>query len=670
MNHYFYDGRDLHTALTTGYSTGLVVLSILVACLAAYAALSVAGRIRASEKPNWRWWVTGTLTMGGGVWAMHFIAMLALRLPIRVNYNVLITVASTVPSLVASTAVLYVISRPRIHNWELLASGTMMGIGIGAMHYLGMAAMAGIGRELIMFFEPRLFVLSLIVAIVLASTALHINSLVSRASGVDTHLAKLGAAVVMGFAISGTHYTAMAATYFFPGNPTPGEIKHVLEPAALALLVSFTSVLITSLAIVTTIVDSRLQQAAREEAMIRSHMREAIESIADGFSLYDTHDQLVECNQRYRELMDGGQGVVRGMAFEAVIRNAAEAGLILDAEGRVDEWVTERLARHRAPRGHFIEHFKGDRWIRVSERRVWNTGTVAIRSDITELKRTEIQLFKAMDEAQKARAAAEAASLAKSAFLANMSHELRTPMNAIIGYSEMLLEDAQESGHAHYVPDLEKIRSAGKHLLSLINEILDLSKIEAGKMELYLEEIDLRAVVQEVESTIKPLVRQNGNEFVVDYGASGVSIWADLTKLRQALFNLLSNAGKFTRDGRIELSVDSDCLDGRDWILFRVTDTGIGMTEDQVGRVFEAFSQADNSTTRKYGGTGLGLTITKRYCEMMGGDISVSSRSGLGSTFIIRLPASGADHHPSLMADPETSVEAFDVVAQESGSLS
>jgi signal transduction histidine kinase/CheY-like chemotaxis protein len=627
--------------------------------LAAYAALSVAGRIRASEKASFRraWLIAGTLTMGGGVWAMHFIGMLALNLSIAVSYDVLITIASTVPAILASTSMLYVISRPRIRNLELLAGGTLMGAGIGAMHYVGMAAMAGIGRQLIMLFDPKLFVVSVIVAVVLANVALHINSLVSRKNGVNTRWAKPGAALVMGFAISGMHYTGMAATYFCPGDVMPGEIKNVLEPASLAFWVSFASVLITSLAIFTTVVDSRLQQAAREEAVSRSHMREAIESISDGFSLYDMQDHLVECNERYREIMDGGKGVLPGMTFESVVRGAAEAGLILDAEGRIDDWMAERLARHRAPRGHFVEHFKDDRWIRVSERRVWNTGTVAIRTDITELKRTEIELSKAMAEAERTRTAAEEANRAKSAFLANMSHELRTPMNAIIGYSEMMLEEARDMGQTENVSDLEKIRSAGKHLLSLINEILDLSKIEAGKMDLYLEDFDLLSVISEVESTIKPLVDKNGNTLVVEHPPTLPTMRTDLTKLRQGLFNLLSNACKFTNKGLITLSISIDKLDGRDWVSFRVSDNGIGMTREQVAKVFEAFTQADNSTTRKYGGTGLGLTITKKFCLMMGGDISVSSEPGVGSTFTIQLPAQ------EMAPSPQVSLQVLDTLS-------
>jgi signal transduction histidine kinase/NO-binding membrane sensor protein with MHYT domain len=655
MNHYFYAGEDLQQALRTDYDPGLVILSVAVACLASYAALNVAGRIGAADTRRLRrtWLGAGAVTMGIGVWAMHFIGMLALKLPVGISYDAFVSMLSTLPAILAGGVTLHVISRPKIRKAELFAGGTLMGLGIGAMHYGGMEAMRGVGRQIVMMFDERLFAVSIVVAVVLANLALYINSVVGRRSDAGNAVwAKLESAVVLGFAMAGMHYTAMAATWFLPGEAASGTVDHALDPGALAFWVSFASLLITSLAIFITVVDSRLQQMAHDEAVSRSRMREAIESISDGFSLYDMDDRLVECNQRYRELMDSGLGILPGMAFEAVIRGAAEAGLILDAEGRIEEWVAERMARHRSPRGHFVEHFKGDRWIRVSERRVWHTGTVAIRTDITELKRTEIELSKAMAEAHRARAAAEEASRAKSAFLANMSHELRTPMNAIIGYSEMLLEEASDTGQADTVRDLEKIRSAGKHLLSLINEILDLSKIEAGKMELYLEDFDLSSVVRDVENTLRPLVEKNGNTLVVDCPATLPAMRADLTKLRQGLYNLLSNAGKFTENGRVTFAIAPEKADGRIWIAFRVADTGIGMSRDQVAKVFEAFTQADNSTTRKYGGTGLGLTITRKFCRMMGGDIAVHSEPGQGSTFTIRLPAEVGAESPAGPAAP------------------
>jgi len=235
----------------------------------------------------------------------------------------------------------------------------------------------------------------------------------------------------------------------------------------------------------------------------------------------------------------------------------------------------------------------------------------------------------------------EVASKHKSDFLANMSHELRTPLNAIIGYSEMLQEEAEDLGEAAFLPDLQKINAAGRHLLGLINDILDLSKIEAGKMDLFLETFDVCQMVQDVAAIVRPLVGKNGNTLVVECPEDIDEMHADLTKVRQTLFNLLSNAAKFTNDGTITVQVDrrqetGDRSEGG--ITFTVSDTGIGMTGEQIARLFEAFSQADNSTTRRFGGTGLGLAISRHFCRLMGGDIAVESRPGHGSTFTVSLP--------------------------------
>src|SRR5882757_6471023 len=262
-----------------------------------------------------------------------------------------------------------------------------------------------------------------------------------------------------------------------------------------------------------------------------------------------------------------------------------------------------------------------------------------LQTQTQKLEEEVLQRKQAEEELLKAKHVAEEASRAKSTFLANMSHELGTPLNAIIGYSEMLEEDTRESGKSDSVQDLRKIQSAGKHLLSLINDVLDLSKIEAGKMGLHLENFEVAPLIDEMTAALQPAAAKNGNTIHVHVAKNLAAMHADVTKVRQILFNLLSNACKFTDHGSIAVDVDQSKAEGRDWIRFRVSDTGIGITAKQKENLFHEFSQADASIARKYGGTGLGLAITYRFVQLMKGRISVESESGQGAIFTVQLPA-------------------------------
>ncbi len=286
---------------------------------------------------------------------------------------------------------------------------------------------------------------------------------------------------------------------------------------------------------------------------------------------------------------------------------------------------------------HRIRRYDGEwRHMALNAAPVIEDGTirewVASHTDITDRKEAELMLSAAKD-------AAESANRAKSSFLANMSHELRTPLSAVIGYSEMMEEEVEDMNEPGLLTDLGKIKSNARHLLSLINDVLDLSKIEANRMDTFAEDVEVAALVDEAAGTVGALVAQKGNQLVVDVTADVGAMHTDVVKLRQCLFNLLSNASKFTENGRVTLHVHREGEMDATTLVFQVSDTGIGMTEEQLGRLFQRFAQADETTTRKFGGTGLGLAITKAFSRLLGGDITVESTAGVGTTFTMRLPA-------------------------------
>jgi len=357
----------------------------------------------------------------------------------------------------------------------------------------------------------------------------------------------------------------------------------------------------------------------------REYLETLVANMPVAIVTLDRDGCITSCNPRFEELF----GYTRADAVGRILDD-----LVTDESTRAEalEYTQQANARRESVHGMGRRRRKDGGHVDVEILAVpivldsGQVGLVALYHDITELLQT--------------RREAEAANAAKSQFLASMSHELRTPLNAIIGYSEMLQEEIEEQGRGEHTADLQKIQGAGRHLLALINDILDLSKIEAGKMELHLESFPLAPLLDDVVSTATPLARRNQNRLRVDRPADAGVMRADLTKVRQMLLNLLSNACKFTREGEVGIALRRQPGEGgQEEVIFEVSDSGIGMTPEQMGRLFEAFAQAEASTTSKYGGTGLGLAITRKFCRMMGGEVSVESQPRTGSTFRIRLPA-------------------------------
>lgn len=395
---------------------------------------------------------------------------------------------------------------------------------------------------------------------------------------------------------------------------------------------------------------------AAEAETQRKTIAAAIATISEGFVLYDSEDRIVLFNEQFRAIYPGLADILKeGTTFAEILEAVVSRSLVDLGNQSPQDWIGERKTRHEHP-GGFAEYKYHGRYVRISERRIQGGGIVAVYSDITELKQHNIEL-------EQARELSEVANRTKSQFLANMSHELRTPLNAIIGYSEILQEDAADNGQEQFVPDLKKIEGAGRHLLGLINDILDLSKVEAGKMDVFIEEIDISSLLDEVRAIITPLVTKSGNSLDLRIANGIGSMRTDRTKVKQCLLNVLSNASKFTRDGKLTLGVERIGTH-RSIVQMTISDTGIGMSGEQLGRLFQAFSQADASTTKKFGGTGLGLAITRHFCRLLGGDITVASQEGKGSTFTLVLPDQAAEPDRS-EAPVDTPLEALHGSSEE-----
>ncbi len=611
--------------IAASYNTPLVVLSILIAVLASYSALDLGSRVRSAPVAFRPVWVgMAALVMGGGIWSMHFIGMLAFRMDLPAGYAVGGTVLSFIVAVAATAAAFAWVTRPSAKLRDVAPAGVLMGGGVAAMHYTGMAAMR---MQAVVTYAWPLVILSVVIAVVASTAALW---LMVRSHGAGR---KLLAAGVMGFAVYGMHYCGMVAATFTMAHgmtPDPADLDGIGQ-LSLAFYVAGATFLLLFLALLAASLDQARVQ--RDLLVSEERFRAAAEVVGDiiwtnnaaGEMLGEQPDWSRFTGQTQAEYQGFGwskavhpddvpptlqawnEGVAKRRVFvhEHRLRRhdgayrlfAARATPVLDAAGRLREWV-------------------------------------GIHEDITERRLAEAELVAAKEQA-------EEANRAKSQFLANMSHELRTPLSAIIGYAEMLEEEIEDAADpASLLGDMTKIKDSARHLLGLINDVLDLSKVESGRMEVYAEDFDAGRLLHDVGATVQALMDKNGNTLVVDAPPDLGTMHQDMTKLRQMLLNLLSNAAKFTKDGTITLSAQRGVgPDGADQVMLRVSDTGIGMTPEQLQKLFQRFQQADASTTRRFGGTGLGLSITRAFATMLGGRVDVASTEGKGTTFTLHLPA-------------------------------
>ncbi|SDM55389.1 PAS domain S-box-containing protein [Methylobacterium phyllostachyos] len=608
----------------TGYNPLLVALSLIIAVFASYAALDLGARVRRPDVgPRWAWGAGAAVAMGGGIWSMHFVGMLAFEMGLPAVYDLGLTLLSLLIAVGVTAAAFAWVARRGTGTRSLLVAGPLMGLGVAAMHYTGMAAMRVPGN---LAYDPAIVAVSVAIAVTAATAALWLTFRRNRP------WQKLAAACVMGLAVAGMHYTGMAAATF-TAQEAGADAAHVTILATgqrdVALAVAGVTFLILFLAMMASSLDQRRVQ--RRLHVSEARFRSAVRAVNGIMWTTDAAGHFVEEQAGWAGITGHvpeqymGAGWAKAIHPEDLPATVATWG---DALRAGTPYTVER--RVRTAHGEWRRYVVRAVPVRDADGtiREW----VGVHEDITERHASEVALKEARD-------AAEEHSRAKSRFLANMSHELRTPLSAVIGYSEMLEEEAEELGQDSLLKDLGKIKSNAQHLLGLINDVLDLSKVEAEKMELYPEDIDVAGFVTDAAGTVEALVAKKGNVLALDVAGDVGRARTDATKLRQCVFNLLSNAAKFTEGGTITLTAAREVNVAGDWLRFTVQDTGIGMNAEQVGRLFERFTQADESTTRNYGGTGLGLALSRAFAQLLGGDITVDSVEGEGTSFTLRVPA-------------------------------
>ena len=624
------------------YNDSLVVLSILIAILSAYAVLDLAGRVTGSTgRARFAWLSGGAFAMGTGIWSMHYVGMLAFRLPVPVKYDWPTVLLSWLAAVFASGVGLYVVGRKTMGIVPAVVGSIFMGGGIAAMHYIGMEAMR---LPAMCVYSPALVGASILLAVVIAFVALW-RTFAFRGYLGGWSWRKSGNAVLLGAAIPVMHYVGMAAAGFMRAPLDPARLRHAINISDLGMCsIVLAALVILSIVFITASVDRSFSRQSLELAGSEQRYRRIIESSFDAFLGFDQEGRITDWNAQAEAMFGWTRAEAIGMPVASAIDwsvgrdsdpsqaqsrdqnkdrptpengSAGEPRLIASqdgAQGRI-----EVLARHR--HGHSFDAEMAVSSLPWGEKRLF----AAFVQDVTQRKLAE-------REKEEARLAAEAASRAKSEFLANMSHEIRTPLNGVVGMTDLALDTELTREQRDY---LETVKLSADSLLNVINDILDFSKIEAGKVDLEEKDFDLRACVEAALKTLALRADEKGLELLCDVAEEIPDmLCGDSGRLRQILVNLVGNAIKFTIEGEITLRVQTESRgQGACRLHFVVADTGIGIAADKLETIFESFAQADTSTTREYGGSGLGLTISRRLIGLMGGKIWIESELGKGSRF-------------------------------------
>lgn len=717
---------ELSKAYSSSYSWPMVVVSLFIAGFASFCALEMVRRFARDRHGN-KWSLAAAAMLGIGIWAMHFIGMLAFRINCGVTYDPWITILSILPGVLAAAIALDVVNRQQVSKARLIFSGTVMGAGVGLMHYSGMAA---IRLDGILRYDLTLFSLSLISAILLAIPGLGMKFIIQRyAVSRNPQMISFLGGVVLASSISSMHYIAMEAAYFI--NTGANKPVNAISPTELALMIGITVILILLFGMLFILFSSQV-------ASMRRKIEAIIAATDQGFFIMDESGFITDCNEAALNLLrlpkssiighranefiehaDFGKDksfrietnlrrsdsvklpcLVSGnmivdkdgykqysfalisdisdlVATEEMLRttseeqnailNAASSGIVLLKEriiyrcnARLEQmlgyaagemlgkstriWYKNEQEYIDAGRQSYESVWQGKyhrleiEFVRKDGSTFW-TRMVGHAVDVDDLSKGSVWIIdditqerKNAEELKAAKEQAEASAQMKSDFLANMSHEIRTPMNAIIGMAHLVLKTELGPRQRDYIT---KIQKSSNHLLQIINDILDFSKIEAGKLELEEADFELESVMENISNLISGKIAEKELELIFDIDSSVPSVLkGDSLRLGQILINYTNNAVKFTEHGQIIVGARVLEENANDLMLyFSVTDTGIGISDDQKSKLFQSFQQVDSSTSRKYGGTGLGLAISKQLANMMHGDIGVESEYGKGSKF-------------------------------------